>query len=234
MPQSRILERNLFHAGKIFIRAGERNSRAHVIQKGTAASYIEKDGEEIEVGRYGPGTIIGEVSLVLDEPVSMSFKALTDVTVVSISRQDFEKKLAVADGTIKTILRHIINKANAQEKQNIETIIDGSARDETAMMLVHAITHGMGEDKKKVYELAITPHINGLVTSIKDAKEKLQQEKAKQIAAQDDADDMETQNLIKAASYLVEQDHGEEEEDGEEYFEVDENRLRENDDDEEL
>lgn len=236
MQPSKILERNFFHAGKTFIRAGEQNMRAHVIQKGMVVSYIEQDGQEIEVGRYGPGTIIGEISLILDDPLSVSYKALTDITVVSISRQDFEKKLAVADGTIRTILRHIVDKANTQEKNNVETIIKSNVMDETAMMLIQAIVMGMGDDKKRAYELAITPHVNGLVTAIKATKESLKNQKIQQLASMDDSeeDDQETQNLIRAASYLVERDRTEgDPEDDDGNFDIDENKLQDDGDQDE-
>ena len=173
---SKVLERNLFHAGKTFIRAGEQNVRAHVIQKGSAMSYIEKDGEKIEINRYGPGTIIGEMSLILDTPLSVNYQALTDLTVISISRQDFEKKLAIADGTIKTILRHIVDKANTQEQETVQSVIETAYRDENAALLIQAIVSGLSHEKKIAYETAITPHINRLIGAIKAVKHRFKSE----------------------------------------------------------
>src|SRR5690606_5508372 len=69
--------------------------------QGKIAAFVMRDGERVEVARHGPGTIIGEVCLALDDPIQMSFEALVDTTVVTITRQDFEKKLTRVDQTIK-------------------------------------------------------------------------------------------------------------------------------------
>ena len=204
-----VLERSVFHTGKIFIRAGEANLRAHVIQKGTARSFIEKDGEKIEVARYGPGTIIGEACLIVDDPLDLSYEAVTDLTVISITRQDFEKKLNVADNTIKTILRHIVDKAQVQEKKDIDVAVQGSEQSDIAQGLVHAILAGMSGAKKEAYQVAITPPITALINSIHEVKARF---KSERLSANDDTDigDTAAQDIIDAAAAIIDDNDAEE------------------------
>lgn len=197
-PSQKVLERKLFHAGQVFIRAGEQNLRAYVIQKGMVRSYIEEDGEKLEVGQHGPGTIIGETCLILDDPLTINYEAVSDTTVVTISRQDFEKKLAVADSTIKTILRHVIDKIGTQEKTAVKTARQGHTMDDSAQMFVNAIVAGLREDKKTAYKEAIAGPVSALINAIKAVKARF---KAEEKAGGDEKDEGTT--LVEKAAELL-------------------------------
>ena len=87
-----VLERSCLPEGKIFIREGEENTRAYVIQTGeVSAFFTSEDGRKIEVDRYGPGTIIGEECLVVDTPAKLSYEVVETSTVITLTRQDFQK-----------------------------------------------------------------------------------------------------------------------------------------------
>lgn len=171
-PAEEVLERSVVHAGKVFIKAGKENSRAYMIQKGMVRSFIIDDGEKIEVERYGPGTVIGEVCLVVDTPLEMSYEAIVDTTVIITTRQDFEKKLNRADKTIKTVINHVMEKLSARDSVAIKNARDAGKIDEETFLLVQGLTAGLPPDKKFQYEEAILPHMNGLVKAVKKLKEK--------------------------------------------------------------
>jgi CRP-like cAMP-binding protein len=100
-----VFDRSVIPANKVFIKANEENSRAYVIQTGQVRSYIiDENDEKIEIARYGEGTIIGEVCLVIDDPIPMYYEAVESSTVITITRQDFEKKFAKADNVIQSRL----------------------------------------------------------------------------------------------------------------------------------
>lgn len=165
-----VLERKVIHAGKVFIKAGEENNRAYVIQSGRVIAYVERDGERIEVAQHGPGTIIGEVCLALDDPIQMSFEAMVDTTVVTITRQDFERKLNRVDNTIKKIFSQVIKKLHAQDSTAISEAGEKAKLDDDAVKIVQALLANLPPDKKFQYEKAILPHLNGLIKEIKNLK----------------------------------------------------------------
>ncbi len=179
---SDVLERSVLHPGKTFIKAGEECGRAYVVQKGMIRAFT-LDGEEgeeqnkIEVATYGPGSIIGEIGLVLDEVMSLSFEAVETTTVVTITRQDFEKKLQKSDPTVKTILSHLMNKLKGQDTEAAEKAQKRAQIDDQAYDMVRALTVGLDPEKQREYEDAILPHMNGVIRVIKELKAKERHEK---------------------------------------------------------
>jgi CRP-like cAMP-binding protein len=76
-------------AGKQLMRQGETGREFIVIVEGEAA--VERDGKVIAV--RGPGTFIGEISLLLDRPRNASVVARTNMTIDVIDRHDFRRLL---------------------------------------------------------------------------------------------------------------------------------------------
>lgn len=165
-----VLERSVLQEGKTFIKAGEENIRAYVIQHGEVAAYIHEGEEKVEVGRYGPGTLIGEMALLLDSESKLSFETLSTTTVITITRQDFQKKLARTDKSIQTILDHAVKKINKYEQDEITKALERGQVDDMAAKLIHGLTGSLSEDKKHKYETALLPHLNGLIKEIKNLK----------------------------------------------------------------
>jgi len=73
------------HAGKQLMRQGQSGREFIVIADGHAE--VQHDGQVIAV--RGPGTFIGETSLLLDRPRNASVVARTDMTIDVIDRQGF-------------------------------------------------------------------------------------------------------------------------------------------------
>lgn len=167
-----VLERSVLPEGKVFITAGEENSRAYVIQQGKVCAYVMHNDEKLVVSTFGPGTIIGEMCLMIDAPIPLSYQALETTTVVTVTRQDFQKKLSRADKTIRTILDHAVKKIEKFEKGELDKARDNQVFDASAKQLIGGLLGGLSEDKKRKYEVALLPHINGLLKEIKNIKDK--------------------------------------------------------------
>lgn len=165
-----VLERKVIHAGKVFIKEGEENNRAYLIQQGKVSAFVIRDGQRVEVAEHGPGTIIGEVCLALDNPIKMSFEAVVDTTVVAITRQDFEKKLSKVDKTVRNIFTEVLKKLYAQDDTAIAAAGERARIDDDALKLVQGLLANLPPDKKFLYEKAILPHLNGLIKEIKNLK----------------------------------------------------------------
>lgn len=168
-----VLERSAIPAGKIFLKAGEENSRAYVIQAGTVMSFTEVNGRKIEVERLGPGTIIAELCLMVDAPINLSYEALETTTVVTVTRQDFQKRLSRVDKTVAKILTHTVEKLAAHEKVEVEKAIRRSEIDDTAQALALSILKSkrLSADQEYEYEKMILPPINDMIKAIKRFKE---------------------------------------------------------------
>ena len=190
-----VLERKVIHAGDVFIKAGEENIRAYVVQKGMARAFIFDGEDKVEVSRCPPGTIIGETCLMLDDPIALNYEAMMDTTVVTITRQDFEKKLMRVDGSVKTILNCVMSKLSGQDGRAIDEAKERARIDNDAYALMQGFVAGVSLDKKNMYEKALLPHVNGLIKEIKKLKSKdrhevqAQQLKEKQEQIADDGEE---------------------------------------------
>lgn len=168
-----VLERSVIPAGKVFIKAGEENSRAYIIQTGMVFSFTELDGRKVEVERYGPGTIIGETCLMIDTPISLSYETIESSTVVTITRQDFQKRLTRIDKTVVKILNHAVEKIENYEKEHIDSAIRRSEIEEEANILVQNIlkSRQLTVADKEHYEKMILPAVNDMIKAIKKFKD---------------------------------------------------------------
>lgn len=167
-----VLERKVIHAGKVFIKAGEEHSRAYVVQNGLIRSFIMEGQNRIDVAEYEPGRIIGETCLMVDEPMSMNYEAVVDTTVVTITRQEFQKKISRIGKDIMTILDHVMTKLNYQDMSAIDSAKKRSEIDPDAYKMMEGLVAGLQGEKKYQYEKAILPHVNSMVKAIKELKTK--------------------------------------------------------------
>jgi len=166
-----VFDRSVISADKIFIKAHKENNRAYVIQEGLVRSFTtDENGEEIEIARFGPGTIIGECCLVVDDLIPVNYQALDPTTVMTITRADFEKKFSKTDNVVQTIIMTLTEKLMMQDASALEKAMNKPEIDETALSLVKSFTNGLPEERKKIYEETLLPHINGMITAIKEIK----------------------------------------------------------------
>lgn len=82
------MESASFAAGDVIVGAGERDSIAYVVEKGSArlVSSQAEDGTETKIG---PGACIGELSMVADLPYNITVVAETNVQCLKLTRQLF-------------------------------------------------------------------------------------------------------------------------------------------------
>ncbi|MCK5374004.1 MAG: cyclic nucleotide-binding domain-containing protein [Alphaproteobacteria bacterium] len=165
-----ILERSAIQKGKVFIHAGDEISRAYVIQNGEVVAFTMQNDRKIEVSRFGPDSIIGELGLVSDEISLLSYETLTLCTVVTVTRQEFQKRLHKADKNVSTIMEHAVKKISYYENIETQKAVKAAEIDETAYLLMNNLLKGISHDRKMEYEDAILPHLNGLIKAIKSIK----------------------------------------------------------------
>lgn len=93
------------------MRQGDEGDCAYIIEKGLVEILIEKaNGMIHRVGTRGPGTIIGEMALVDNEPRMATIKALEECSLLEISKSDFNRRLKTTDPVIQTISQVILTR----------------------------------------------------------------------------------------------------------------------------
>ncbi len=103
--------RKNFKAGAIIMRQGDQGDCAYIIEKGLVEILIEKvNGTISRVGTRGPGTIIGEMAIVDNEPRIATIKALEDCSLLEITKADFNRRLKAADPVLQITTQVILTR----------------------------------------------------------------------------------------------------------------------------
>jgi len=85
-----IMDEMKFKPGQIIIREGELGQLFYVVTEGTVkVSISNADGEEIVLQEVDAGGFFGELSMLTSEPRAAQVRALNDVTVLALERDEF-------------------------------------------------------------------------------------------------------------------------------------------------
>jgi CRP-like cAMP-binding protein len=83
----------LFHPGDTLIKQGEIVDAMLVIQEGQVAMMREQDGEEVFLGVRSSGEVLGENALFEKEVHAATVRALSEVRVVTIDKDNFNLRI---------------------------------------------------------------------------------------------------------------------------------------------
>ncbi len=136
-PVEALQVEKLYRAGEVIMLQDEPGDCAYFVQSGRVEIVRQRpDGSEIEVGRRGPGTLIGEMAIVDDGPRSATVRALEDCRLLEISKADFSRAVKNANPIVglvtKLILmryRDILQRSeNVREFAGVTTMLEQQER----------------------------------------------------------------------------------------------------------
>lgn len=102
--------KKIFKKGDILIREGDRGDCAYIIEEGNVEILVQRDGQPLQIGQRGAGSLLGEMAMIDDKPRTATVRALDDCTVIEISRDDFARRVETADPVVKMVMRVITNR----------------------------------------------------------------------------------------------------------------------------
>lgn len=87
---ARLLKTRQYRPGDPIIRIGETGTDFFIIQQGSVAVIVpDTSGNEEELALLGPGSFFGEISLLDGGPRTATARAASDLTLLSLGREDF-------------------------------------------------------------------------------------------------------------------------------------------------
>jgi predicted Ser/Thr protein kinase len=89
-PMLNSVRRRNIKAGQRVMTQGEAGDTFCIVQEGTCAIKVDRDGKTITVNRLKPGDIVGEMAVLTGEPRSAHVDAETDLVVWELTRDQFE------------------------------------------------------------------------------------------------------------------------------------------------
>jgi len=106
-----------FTPGEIIFQQGDKGEFVYTITEGSVDIIVEKSGgEKTVVAQLGQGAYFGEMALISDEPRTATAKAVTAVTVMTISKRDF-KNLHTYLPALKENIEKVVQSRRAHDTQ---------------------------------------------------------------------------------------------------------------------
>ncbi len=86
------LERRRYAPGDVMIAEGNDPGDIYIVVDGNVeAVVVDRQGVENQVGRIGPGSTLGEMSLFTGQPAAATVRALTDTEAMVMRAEEFER-----------------------------------------------------------------------------------------------------------------------------------------------
>jgi tetratricopeptide (TPR) repeat protein len=101
----RVARQVLIPAGAVLLEKGSPGTGLFVLLEGTVEVYSGSEPDARRLNTLGPGTYLGEISLVQDAPVSAQVKARTAVRALRITRAGFQHYLDTHEAAALRIFR---------------------------------------------------------------------------------------------------------------------------------
>ena len=125
-----------FQTGDILIEQDTLANNAYIICSGSVRAYrISEEGDEITLGVLGQGEIVGEMSLLDDEPRSASVAVLQETVVLIINRGRFVSLLKEFPDLTISLLRTLSLRIRTIN-DHLEDIVSKNLYDRTWKMLL--------------------------------------------------------------------------------------------------
>ncbi|MEX2272098.1 MAG: aquaporin [Vicinamibacterales bacterium] len=103
----------LARAGEVVMREGETGTEAYLVERGR----LRVTREAAVLAELGPGSWVGEMSLLLDEPRSATVTAMTDVQLRRITKASFGRLLVEDPARTQELLRQLAARVRESNRQ---------------------------------------------------------------------------------------------------------------------
>lgn len=97
-------ERRRVNKGRRIFNEGEAGDFAYIVETGEVGIYKKIEGTEVEITTLNPGEIFGEIAVLDGRERMASAIALLDSSLIIVSPETLEERIAKSDKFVKTLL----------------------------------------------------------------------------------------------------------------------------------
>jgi CRP/FNR family transcriptional regulator, cyclic AMP receptor protein len=117
---ARVLRRRMVREGEILWRQGDdAREMVFIVEGGVSASLDVPGDRVVEIGRAGPGEIVGEIALLDGGGHTMSVRVTETATVLALGRVDFAALLARQDPSAFRLKRRLASLLTARHRNQL-------------------------------------------------------------------------------------------------------------------
>jgi len=103
-------DRKTFLPGTEIFREGQAGDHAYLIEEGRVEITALRQGKPLVIANLGPGDLFGEMAMIDDQVRSATATAIEETEVLSISRDQLQKKLEKADPVLGMLIRVVLKR----------------------------------------------------------------------------------------------------------------------------
>ncbi len=104
-------------AGDELFAEGSYGDRAYIIQEGELEIIKTSSGRDVLLALRGPGEVIGEIALLEDRPRMASARARTEVSMLSIDRQQLKELMGTSPSAAGAMFFTVLNRLRSTESK---------------------------------------------------------------------------------------------------------------------
>jgi CRP/FNR family transcriptional regulator, cyclic AMP receptor protein len=154
----KVLNREVFYRGDNIIDQGDEGFRAYYIEKGRVEVLAKREGHELKIAELGPGDIFGEMSLINNEPRSATVRAMEDVTLTVISRDEVEGKIKrIDDKAIRALINVLCDRLRDTTHGQMEQYMSLADFQDRVTGIVDRAHDGIDESKRAAFRTEVEP-----------------------------------------------------------------------------
>ena len=109
-----VLRRQVFGAGKIIFREGDKGKAAYLIERGAVEISKSSRRGDVAIGRLHERGIFGEMALIDDRPRMATATALKETVCVVIEHEEIQTRLRKLDPFIHAVLCILVENVRHQ------------------------------------------------------------------------------------------------------------------------
>ncbi len=162
-----VQERRFFIKGAMVFEEGEVGSSAFLIQSGRVSVFTEKDGARVDLATLEAGQIFGEMALLLDGKRLASVEALTDCSLIVITRQVLEHKLENSDPTVKAIVNMLSQRVLSSNDVVADKQSDAQDLTSIASVIYQNIFNSLPVSKRRDFQSSVLPKLNAFFDAMR-------------------------------------------------------------------
>jgi CRP-like cAMP-binding protein len=136
-------------AGENVIEEGTKDSTAFIILSGTVRVLKQAKGREIPVATLGEGQVFGEMGLIEDRPRSATVRALSELKVRCIDREQFNELLRIKPAVLIPIMKSLFERIRQASDLLAEKTMDASP-ETTRLQAREVVMSGQTTEAQKI------------------------------------------------------------------------------------
>ncbi len=112
-----------FKRGSLMFIEGEPGDEMFIVKTGKIKVLKQEGGKTIELATLGPGSVIGEMSLLIDMPRAATAQVLEDTAAIAINRTVLEDTYTKIPSWFVTVIKVLVGRLHDTLKRNTDNIV---------------------------------------------------------------------------------------------------------------